>query len=88
MRIYEPLRRDGAKWCRTGLSGWSKVCRNRWGFPKIRGTILGVPILRIIVFGGLYWGPLILGNYQIQLLKGWGGVVVSFSSELRNSEAG
>ena len=27
------------------------------GFPKIRGTILGVPI-RIIVFWGLYWGPL------------------------------
>ena len=27
------------------------------GFPKIRGTILGVPIIRTIVFGGLYWGP-------------------------------
>ena len=25
-----------------------------WGFPKIRGTFLGVPIIRIIVFGGLY----------------------------------
>ena len=35
------------------------------GFPKIRGTILGVPIIRIIVFWGVYWGPLILGNYQI-----------------------
>ena len=31
-----------------------------WEFPKIRGTILGVPILRIIV----YWGPPILGNYH------------------------
>ena len=29
-----------------------------WGFPKIRGTILGVPIIRTIVFGGLYWVPL------------------------------
>ena len=29
-------------------------------FFKIRGTILKVPRLRIIVFGGLYWGPLIL----------------------------
>ena len=38
----------------------------RWGFPKIRGTLLGVPIIRIIVFWGLYWGPLILGNYQIR----------------------
>ena len=29
------------------------------------GTLLGVPILRIIVFGGPYEGPLILGNYHI-----------------------
>ena len=28
------------------------------GFPKIRGTILGVPITRIIIYWGLYWGPL------------------------------
>ena len=28
-----------------------------WGFPKIRGTFLGVPIIRTIVFGSLYWGP-------------------------------
>ena len=30
-----------------------------WGFPKIRGTILGVAIIRAIVCWGLYWGPLI-----------------------------
>ena len=30
-----------------------------WGFPKIRGTIFGVPIIRIIVYWGLYWSPLI-----------------------------
>ena len=30
-----------------------------WGFPKIGGTFLGVPIIRIIIFWGLYWGPLI-----------------------------
>ena len=36
-------------------------------FPKTGGTILGVPIIRIIVFWGLYWGPFILGNYQILL---------------------
>ena len=24
-----------------------------WGFPKIRGTLLGFPIIRIIVFAGL-----------------------------------
>ena len=27
-------------------------------------TILGVPIIRAIIFWGLYWGPLILGNYH------------------------
>ena len=36
-----------------------------WEFPKIRGTFLGVPIIRTIVFWGLYWGPLILGNYHM-----------------------
>ena len=35
------------------------------GVPKIRGTFLGVLIIRTIVFRGLHWGPLILGNYQI-----------------------
>ena len=34
-------------------------------FPKIRGTLLGVPIIRTIVFWGLYWGSQILGNYHI-----------------------
>ena len=38
-----------------------------WGFPKIRGTLLGVPVIRIIVFWGLYWGSLILGNYHVRL---------------------
>ena len=27
------------------------------GFPKIRGTLLGVPVIRTRVFGGLYCGP-------------------------------
>ena len=43
-----------------------------WGFPKIRGTLLGgggVPIIRTIVFGGLYWGPPILGNYHIGIME-------------------
>ena len=33
-----------------------------WGFPKIRGALLGVAIIRIVVYWGLYSGPLILGN--------------------------
>ena len=36
----------------------------KWGFPKIRGTFLGVPIIRTVVFWVLYWAPLVLGNYQ------------------------
>ena len=40
-----------------------------WGFPKTRGTILGVPIIRTIVYWGLYWGPLILGNYHVMYLE-------------------
>ena len=36
-----------------------------WGLPKIRGSFLGVPIIRTMVFWGLYWGPPILGNSQI-----------------------
>ena len=31
--------------------------------PIIGGTFLGVPLIRTIVFWGLYWGPLILGNF-------------------------
>ena len=29
------------------------------------GTILGVTVIRTIVFWGLYWGPLILGDYHL-----------------------
>ena len=36
-----------------------------WGFSKIKGTIVGVPIIRTIVFWGLYWSPLNLGNYRV-----------------------
>ena len=44
-----------------------------WEIPKNRGTFLGVPILRAIVFWGVYWGPLILGEHHLGiqgLLKG------------------
>ena len=35
-----------------------------WEFPKIRGTILGVPILRTIVFWALFGVSPILGKDQ------------------------
>ena len=40
-----------------------------WYCSKIRGTFSKVPIIRIIVFWGLYWGPLIQGNYHILLME-------------------
>ena len=33
-----------------------------WEFPKIRGAFLGVPMLKIIAFWGLYLGS---GNYHV-----------------------
>ena len=42
----------------------------KWGFPKIRGTILGGPHNKDYnILGSIYWGPPILGNYQITSLK-------------------
>ena len=35
-----------------------------WGSHKIRGTFLVIPIIRTIVFWGLHWGSLTLGNYH------------------------
>ena len=35
------------------------------GFPKLGRTILRVPIIRIMPYWGLYWGPIIYGNYHI-----------------------
>ena len=32
------------------------------GFPKIRGTLLGIPIIRTIVFGELYGGSPYFGK--------------------------
>ena len=36
------------------------------GVPKTRGTNLGVPIIRNIIFGGLYWGPLFWKHHHIR----------------------
>ena len=41
------------------------------GFPKLGVLFWGSPIIRILVFLGLDWGPLIEGNYQI-----WGVPIV------------
>ena len=36
------------------------------GFPKW-GPVWGVPIIEIVVFWGLWWGPPILGNYCLEV---------------------
>ena len=38
---------------------------HKWGFPKIRGTFLRIPIIRTTVYWGLYLGTLVSGNHQI-----------------------
>ena len=40
--------------------------RGLQGFPKL-GYLCVVPITRNIIFWGLYWGPIILGNYRIKI---------------------
>ena len=47
-----------------------------WGFPKIRGTISGVPIRRIIVLLGLYWGSFHFGKLPYRRLWVYGKQVV------------
>ena len=42
-------------------------------FPRIWGTILEVPIIGIIVFWCLCWGPPIWGNYRVHLGSRIGG---------------
>ena len=58
-------RERSAKGRRKGCF-WEKVYWTTpiWEFPKIRGTLLGVPITRIAVYWGLYWDPFISGNYH------------------------
>ena len=46
-----------------GLGATSSTLNPTWEFPKITDTFSGVLIIGIIVFWGLYWGSLILGNY-------------------------
>ena len=43
-------------------------CRSIRAFPKLKGTILGVPLrIMIVLLGGLYWAG-IGGNYHMRFL--------------------
>ena len=46
-----------------------------WGFPKIRATFLGVPIIRVIAFWGPYWGPPFFGKLPY---SGCGAVLAKY----------
>ena len=35
------------------------------GVSKITGSFLRVPMIRIVLFRGLYWGPTIYGNCHV-----------------------
>ena len=44
-----------------------RITGNIWGFPKIRGTILGVPIIRTIIFWGSMLGSPYFGKLPYTL---------------------
>ena len=46
------------------ISSRMKLQADLTGVSQNWGYLLGVPTLRLIAFWGLYWSPLILGNYQ------------------------
>ena len=50
---------------RTTGPSFREIAFRRGGFPKLGGTIMGVPIRRITVLWGLVLGPPMLGNYDI-----------------------
>ena len=52
-------------------------------FLKLGVPSWGVPIIRAIVFRGLYWDPLTLGNYHLLAV---GSVVHVFGSLARGTE--
>ena len=61
------------------------------GFPKIGGTFVWVPRIRIIVFWGLYWGPLVweASIWRLQHYSGYklcGLCLQSLSSTLYSLE--
>ena len=49
-----------------GLRGFRVRVGIEWDrAPKTRGTILRVPVVRSLIYWGLYWGPIIQGNYHM-----------------------
>ena len=43
----------------------------KWGFPKIRDTMWGVPRIGPFIFWGLHWGPAHLGKLPFETAIGY-----------------
>ena len=63
---------------------WRLKSSKTWEFPKIMITFFGVPMLRILVFWGLYWGPSTWAPlpWALDLLLVWVAKVGVFGSGL------
>ena len=57
--------------------------KNLWGFPKHRGTVLGIPMIRVVVFWGPYWDS---RQYDWQETVGsrQGGLIPVYCSQFLN----
>ena len=90
---YEALSTQGTLKLRPGTDGNELLqeCRevgglaqgldlHMGGFPKLGVSFWVLIIIRIIVFRGRYWGPPILGNYQITCKRGARDVIWCVSS--------
>ena len=51
-------------WALATCSARTSALESTGLFPEIRGTMLGVPVIRTIIFWGLYWGTPLQGNYH------------------------
>ena len=56
-----------------GLRTWRLGCLDIWGYPEIRGTFLGIPRIRIIVFLGSIVGSPYFGKLPFLV---WNSVLV------------
>ena len=67
MHICIEYRVEGFKMGKEGSGRGLKdsSVQDIWGLSQIRGTFLGVPIVRSIIFWGLHWGPPVLGKYYM-----------------------
>ena len=59
------------------------------GFPNIRGTLLGAPIIQTRVYWGLYWGTLILASFHtcVKVAGMWGHLHKAYAERLGDLRA-